>query len=160
MDRWIASEPLLHAVVVAGIDRERWYVLPRPVYLLEAIDREKGKGDRKLVAEAGRYLARRGASRTDPALEVRTPEILFSLVPEVWTRYFDQGHVVVAKLGRGYGRLVVEGMDDPSLALNAMIAGYLDEALRIAGAREVDVRVARAAALGDDKDIYEATWSS
>ena len=36
----------------------------------------------------------------------------------------------------------------------------LDEALRIAGARHIDVRVEQSAALGADKDVYEATWAS
>ena len=38
--------------------------------------------------------------------------------------------------------------------------GFLDEALTQAGARDVDVRLASAAALGDPSDVYEATWSS
>ena len=42
----------------------------------------------------------------------------------------------------------------------AAIAGYLDEALRMSGARAVDVRLASSVALGDDLDEIEATWAS
>jgi hypothetical protein len=66
----------------------------------------------------------------------------------------------VVKVGRGYGRLEVAEMPRALLARSVAIAGYLDEALRMAGARDVDVRLAAAAALGDAMDVFEATWSS
>ena len=160
--KYIAAVPELQKIVSAGIDRDAWYPTPRPIHLIERVDRIEGRGDRALVAEAGRYLARRAAAESDAALDGRalTPELLFSHVPEVWTHYLQLGEVTVAKVGRGYGRLEIEKFPHASLALCAAIAGYLDEALRIAGARDVDVRVARAAALGDPKDVFEATWSS
>ncbi len=154
--------PVLGNALTGGIDPSQWYASPRPITLVEQIDRVEGRGDRKLCADAGRFLARRAAARAAEALagEAQTPEILFSHVPEVWQRYLQAGRVTVAKVGRGYGRLEIADFSEPSLALAAAVAGYLDEALRLAGAREVDVRVARAAALGDDRDVFEATWSS
>jgi len=160
--QWLGRRPELAPLLAGEIDAQRWYRSPRPIAMIEEIDRERGRGDRQLLAEAGRYLARRAANRRDTTLsdKILTPELLFSLVPEVWRHYFEIGHVHVAKLGRGYGRLEVAALADSSLGLSAAIAGYLDEALRLAGARDVDVRVAKAAALGDAKDVFEATWSS
>ncbi len=157
-----AGLPALEDALRGKVSPERWYPSPRPITLVEQVDRLEGRGDRKLVAEAGRFLARRAAQRADETLgkKAMTPEILFSHVPEVWLRYLQSGEVTVAKVGRGYGRLEIANFADASLALCAAVAGYLDEALRIAGARDVDVRVARAAALGDDRDVFEATWSS
>jgi len=161
-DEWISRREDLHTLVKGGLEPDQWYASPRPISVIEQIDREVGRGDRQLVAEAGRYLARRASELSDTRLEHKTltPELLFSHVPDVWQHYFQLGDVQVVKLGRGYGRLEVGRLPDASLALNAAIAGYLDEALRIAGARDVDVRVEKASALGDDKDVYEATWSS
>jgi len=162
VQRWLGERPGLAPLLDGEIDPEGWYLSPRPISVIEEIDRAEGRGDRQLLAEAGRYLARRAAKRRDTTLrdKILTPELLFSLVPEVWRHYFQIGDVRVAKLGRGYGRLELAPLQDASLALSAAIAGYLDEALRLAGAREVDVRVAKAAALGDAKDVFEATWSS
>ncbi|MBX3272618.1 MAG: serine/threonine protein kinase [Sandaracinaceae bacterium] len=158
----VDQHPALSGALRGTLDPGAWYASPRPITLIEQIDRAEGRGDRKLVAEAGRFLAQRAAASARDALGAHapTPELLFSHVPEIWGRYLQVGEVTVAKLGRGYGRLEIAGFPEPSLGLAAAVAGYLDEALRIAGARDVDVRVARAAALGDDRDVLEATWSS
>ena len=96
----------------------------------------------------------------DLLLRSLTPELFFSLVPELWVRYFAAGEARVVKVGRGYGRVQIAGMADAFLARSVAIAGYLDEGLRMAGARDVDVRLASSAALGDPMDVFEAAWSS
>jgi len=128
--------------------------------LLELADRLVGSGDRKLLADAGRHFARRvfGGNKDMLSTSV-TPELLFSMSTELWQRYFAQGEVKVVKLGRGYGRLEVRNQSRPRLARSVAVVGYLDEALRMSGARDVDVRLTRAAALGDSYDVFEATWS-
>jgi serine/threonine protein kinase len=157
----LAEEPELKAAVDAGLAPNAWYPSGF-LHIVERIDRQEGRGDRKLVAEAGRHLARRAFMKRDRdiLLKTLTPELLFSLVPELFTRYFAVGQVRVTKIGRGYGRLEVVEMPAAFLARSVAIAGYLDEALRMAGGRNVDVRLAAAAALGDPMDIFEATWSS
>jgi serine/threonine protein kinase len=159
--RLLEQEDEVRTLIAQGIDADAWYP-GGLVRVLERIDDEKGQGDRRLVAEAGRYLARRAFMRRDRDLLLKTltPELLFSLAPELWTRYFGLGHARVVKVGRGYGRLEVAEMPAAVLARSVAIAGYLDEALRMAGARDVDVRLASAAALGDAMDVFEATWSS
>jgi serine/threonine-protein kinase len=157
----LGSQPQLLAAVEAGLRPEELY--PGGfLQIIEQIDREEGHGDRRLVAEAGRFLARRAFQQRDRDLLLRTltPELLFSIIPDLWIRYFVVGQARVAKVGRGYGRLEIVEMPDAFLARSVAIAGYLDEALRMAGARAVDVRLAAAAALGDPMDVFEATWSS
>ena len=128
---------------------------------LEVADQIAGEGDRKLIADAGRHFARTifGSSRELAARSI-TPELVFSMSSDIWRRYFAQGEVRVVKLGRGYGRVEVHGQTRPRLSRSVAIVGYLSEALRMAGAREPDVRLTRAAALGDSFDVLEAAWSS
>lgn len=157
----IASEPEIEAIVKAGLVPNAWYP-GGALTLVERVDREQYAGDRKLVAEAGRYLATRAFMQRDRdmLLKTLTPELFFSLLPELWTRYFAVGAPRVVKVGRGYGRLEIANVPDAFLARSVAIAGYLDQALRMAGAADVDVRLASAAALGDSMDVFEATWSS
>ncbi len=160
--QWLAGEPEIEAVLAGTVELDGWYACPPAIFVVEKIDREQGKGDRRLVADAGRFMARRASERGDGMLadQTLTPELLVAQIPDLWEHYFQVGNVQVAKLGRGHGRIEVEGMPEARLAFNAAIAGFLEEALRIAGASGIDVRVERATALGDDRDVFEATWSS
>lgn len=153
-------EPATAASIRQGCAPDGWYG-DDTLDLLEVADREIGRGDRELLAEAGRYFARNvfGASRDLPSKSV-TPEYLFSTSGELWKRCFAQGEAGVVNLRRGYGRIEVRGQVRPRLARSVAIVGYLDEALRIAGAIDADVRLTRSAALGDPLDVLEATWSS
>ena len=72
-------------------------------------------------------------------LKTLTPELFYSLLPELWTRYFAVGEPRVVKVGRGYGRLEITNVPDAFLARSVAIAGYLDQALRMAGAADVDM---------------------
>ncbi|RZO45932.1 MAG: serine/threonine protein kinase [Sandaracinaceae bacterium] len=157
----IATEPEIEAILKAGLVPNAWYP-GGALMLVERVDRERFAGDRRLVAEAGRYLAQRAFLQRDRdmLLKTLTPELFFSLLPELWTRYFAVGEPRVVKVGRGYGRLEITNVPDAFLARSVAIAGYLDQALRMAGAADVDVRLASAAALGDAMDVFEATWSS
>ena len=128
---------------------------------LEIADELGGDGDRKLIAEAGGHFARTifGAERELGRRSI-TPELVFSMSSDLWKRYFAQGEVRVVKLGRGYGRVEVHDQTRPRLSRSVAIVGYLAEALRMAGARDPDVRLTRAAAFGDPFDVLEAAWSS
>jgi serine/threonine-protein kinase len=163
-ETWAAltrAEPELVAALGKQESPDRWY--PGGVLsLVERIDREHGRGDRRMLAEVGRHLAREAFAQreNDGLLRTLTPELFFSLLPELWVRYFGVGEARVVKVGRGYGRLEVVETAGASLARSVAIAGYLDEAIRMAGGRGVDVRLAASAALGDPLDVFEATWSS
>ncbi|MDQ3036859.1 MAG: protein kinase [Myxococcota bacterium] len=154
-------EPELREVLRAKIDVAAWYPVST-LAVLEEADRGFAAGDRRLIAEAGRHLARRAIGRGSPEALVRTvtPELLFAMAAELWRRFFAVGDPKVTTAARGLGRLEVHALAGSGLARSVAMMGFLDEALRMAGARDVDVRLASSAALGDDADVYEATWSS
>jgi len=156
-DAWLATRPELEQLVTAELDPAGWYASPAPIALLEEIDREVGDGDRQLVAEAARYIAR-AAAEHELGERTLTPELLITHIPDIWALYLPFGEVTVASISRGFGRIEVSGLPHANLALSAAILGYVDEALRIAGAREVDVRMHQSSALGDPKDVYEVSW--
>ena len=130
--------------------------------LLEAADRLAAGGERLLVVDAGRYFAQRMFD--DPArveqVQGMTPEAFFALAPELWSELFAGGAAEVTRSGAGFGCLEVSGQQTPRLSRSIAVVGLLDEALRLLGARSVEVRLARAAALGDGADVYEATWAA
>ena len=62
------------------------------------------------------------------------------------------------KVGRGYGRLEVRDQAAPKLVLSVSMLGALETGLKLHGGAAVAVRLAKASALGDGSDVYEATW--
>jgi serine/threonine protein kinase len=128
---------------------------------LDHLDREFGEGDRSQVAEAGRHFARAhyySGERIEMFKNI-TPELFFSMVSDIWNRYFAAGDARVLKVGRGYGRMAVNEQIKPALANSVAMLGVLDEGLRLSGANGVSVRLASSAAVGDERDMFEATWT-
>jgi serine/threonine-protein kinase len=128
---------------------------------LDALDRNLGNGDTAEVADAGRHFARAHYYSGDRVQMFKniTPELFFSMVSDIYTRYFAYGDARVVKVGRGYGRMQVTGQPHAYLPNSVAMLGILDEGLKLAGAAGVSVRLAQSAAVGDEHDLFEATWT-
>jgi len=152
-----ASAPEVHARWVANISDQGWYPATL-LNIIEVADRRFGKGDRKFVVDAGAHLAdaARRAGRMD---HMKSPELCFMQVAPLLGSLFCHGQPRATKHGSGYGELEVTGHPRPTLTLAVLMVGFLQRALMLAGAREVDVRLAKVAALGDPADVFEATSS-
>lgn len=140
------SEGLAWPPSAAAWSDDRWLAL------VESMDRSVGRGDRRLVADVGRGLARRG-------VRFASPELVVGSASERWLSFFRDGGARVAELGRGYGILEITH-PSPSLARSVLFVGFLDEALTLAGGRDVEARLTKAAALGDSRDRIEISWST
>lgn len=150
-----ASKAEVHARFVGPMEPDSWYS-DAWFDFLERLDFRAGKGDRKLVAEAGRELVRRG----DKALFLApTPALAFGRLPQIWARLFSTGKPAVESAGRGHGRLRIDEQPDARLARSIAFVGVVEEVLRRSGAHRVDVRLAKSAVLGDPVDRIEASWA-
>ncbi|MBX3247615.1 MAG: serine/threonine protein kinase [Myxococcales bacterium] len=123
---------------------------------LEDVDRLLAAGDRRSIADAGRAL---GDRWLDQSPFTAPPEAFFATAPALWQRCFRDGGATVKAVGRGYGLVVITGHPRPSVARAIFFVGLLDRALTRVGARSVEVRLARSAALGDPRDEIETSWS-
>ncbi len=129
---------------------------------LEQLDRAFGSGDRTHVAEAGRHFARAHYYAGDriAMFQTITPELFFSMSSDLWRRYVAAGEPRVVKVGRGYGGLEVREQRPPHLPISVAVLGFLDEGLRLSGAKGPSVRLVESAAVGDARDLFEAAWSA
>jgi serine/threonine-protein kinase len=152
------APPEVHARFVGAMSPDAWYPSTL-LYVLERADERFGQGDRRLIADAGRHLARATMASGGLATQ-RTPELLYATIARFWSEFFGSGSARVAKVGHGYGLLEVAEQSDPSLARSVAFVGFLDECMRRAGARDVDVRLSKVAALGDKVDLFESSWAS
>ncbi len=141
---------------------DHWCAASALAGVLDALDREFGDGDRAQIADAGRHFTRAhyySGERVDMFKNI-TPELFFSMTSDIWNRYFAAGEARVIRVGRGYGRMEVHGPPKPSLANAVAMLGVLDEGLRLAGAHGASVRLAQSVSVGDDRDTFEATWTT
>lgn len=128
------------------------------LHLLEVADERVGTGERRLVADVGRRLAEL-AFDTGLLPGSVPPELAFSGASDLWLRFFRDGRATVRELGRGYGLLDIEH-PRAHLARSVLMVGFIERAMRMAGARDVEVRLTKAAALGDGLDSLEVSWSA
>ena len=150
------------SVARAPVDPMVWYD-GSVLAILDECDRAFAANDRRTHADAGRALARRviGKGAREALMRTQTPELFFAMAADVLQRHFAFGTAAkVTRVARGHGRLEIDRHLPASLGRSVLIVGFIDEALRMAGARDVDVRLSSSMALGDPTDVVEATWSS
>jgi hypothetical protein len=138
-----------------------WCRIDALAQVLDRLDREFGAGDRLQVAEAGRHFMRAHyyAEERVGMFKTITAELFFSMVNDLWHCYFAGGDARVVKVGRGYGRLEIHAQPKAALAVSVAMLGLVEEGLKLAGANGVSVRLAQSAAIGDERDVFEATWT-
>jgi serine/threonine-protein kinase len=149
---------MLRRALAGRPNPEAWY--PEGLLgVLESGDEAFGSDDRRLLAEVGRAVARR-LQRDGVISPDATPELLFARAADLWSQCFADGEPRVKELGLGYGLLEVSGHPRPRLSRAVLMMGLIDEALELVGGRRCEVRLAKAEALGDAADLYEASWST
>lgn len=158
----LTLDPRTRHLVSGTLSADDWVPGHGFADVIDEAERLVGTSDRRLAAEAGRYIARRtlGEPLGRAASEGLTPEQFFSQLSIVWRAAHASGEARVSRVSRGHGFVEIVGQAAPRIARTIAAVSFLGEALTILGARAVDVRLLRAQALGDDRDAFEATWSS
>ncbi len=149
-DRDIYSKP-----ITTGL-----YSYSAYVRLIEAIDRELGKGDLSLCKEMGKWAAQRDISGsgmykvyTDAAFK---STIVFKTAPNVmWTGYYDEGKMETAVLPETMEEphsLVLRVTDFPEMkrAHCLLLEGWVEGAFVIITGKDATVRQTKCITRGDD----------
>lgn len=127
--------------------------------LLSAADDIGGVGDLGLIPILAHQVVERGLHRAFPALPTRlTPETLIEGFPYLWSQVQMQGTASVADREARSARLLVRYQRQPQLEVTGFVAALIRAALRSVGAREAEVHISAAAALGDQADVLRAHW--
>lgn len=148
-------------VFEGGVTPEAWVRYDAVDSLVQHVDARLGRDDLHLVVQCGEAIA-------DGAVELMRavrppappPEVLLSDMPTVCGQLLRGVDVKVGRLGRGYGRLEVDERGESSLVFSVLLIGFLDRALELFGATEVEVNLISSPALGDDAGVYEVSWIS
>lgn len=143
----------------AGIGPDDWVDLEAVKTLVEKIDARLGGDDLHLVLEAGRAAAE-GAF--DMMRKLRPPapppELLVAEMPSILQKVVRGAELEVRRVGRGYGRLELKELGEPSLVLAVSTIGFLARSLERFGADDVEVNLLSARALDDPQTLIDISW--
>ncbi|MBX3275370.1 MAG: serine/threonine protein kinase [Sandaracinaceae bacterium] len=143
----------------AGIGPDDWVDLAAVRTLVEKIDARLGADDLHLVLEAGRAAAE-GAFDLMRSLRppAPPPELLVAEMPSILQKVVRGAELEVRRVGRGYGRLELKELGEPSLVLAVSTIGFLARSLERFGADDVEVNLLSCRALDDPQTLIDISW--
>jgi uncharacterized protein (TIGR02265 family) len=161
LEKVLASLPqsdqdlLIRAVVSAG-----WYDFALGERLDNAIVSVLGGGDTRIFEEMGRASARENlAGVHSHFLEPRDPQKFMAKAPMVYRLYYDTGHRTWEPTGPTSGILTTFESETFSTPDCATVIGWHKEALRMVGAKNVQMVEETCRARGDEVCRYKVSWS-
>jgi len=139
--------------------RRSWCAEGQLFDVLDIADARFCDADHGLSARLGRHLAERAHQAASRGPEI-TPELFFSGLPELWSGYFRDGTLHLARLGRGYAQVEMRDHPAPRVTRSVLWLGFIERMIELCGGSSVDARLVACQALGDAQDRFEATWST
>jgi serine/threonine-protein kinase len=142
-----------------GITDDAWVDGVALRTLVETIDARLGSDDLHTIVECGGAAAE-GAFELIRAIEPPSPpaELVLSEMPKVAAQLFRGVEIGVRRIGRGYGRLEVLELEEPSLTVAVLWLGFTQRSLERFGAEEVEVNMLGSRALDDEQTLIDISW--
>jgi uncharacterized protein (TIGR02265 family) len=138
-----------------------WYSFDVGRRLDEAIVRELGGGDSKVFEEIGAASARTNLSTVHKLSITRgNPQAFLSQAPVIYSLYYDTGRREYQRTGPNSGVLTTYDAESFSAADCLTVVGWYKEALRMCGARNVEIVEENCRALGGEFCRYNVRWES
>jgi hypothetical protein len=149
-ERIIMNRPVL---TNGWLDYNLWW------RLLTIADQLLGKGDFQLVRAIGAFDARdslNGIYRT--LISMVKPAFLIARSASIWRRYYDTGVLQAVRVESCRGELWLT--DYPGLPLHHEweLIGWMEEAMKIAGARDFKLTHTTCLAAGDTHCTFRGEW--
>ncbi len=136
-----------------------WYPHAPLERFRQAVARHFNDVDLRVIEEMGRYSAQfalTGIYRV--FLAIASPAYVIQKVDHLFPKYFDTGKAEAAVHGPGDISVRIRDWKDSSATLCAMMKGYFEKALELAGARRVTVQKISCVHRGDPCCEYRGTW--
>jgi hypothetical protein len=149
-DRDVAAKP---AIASEWLDYHLWW------RLLQAAERVLGNGDGAVIRTIGAYDAREtlnGIYRV--FISFLVPGFVISRCWMLWQRYYDTGKMVAVKSEPKHGELELRDFPDLPAGHEEELIGWMGEALRITGVKNVTVEHPECRARGDAVCRFVLRW--
>lgn len=159
-DRWVDFESSFpHESAVFDVaERSEGNVLVRKLSeVLERIDNHFGNDDMSCFVECGRTAGESIFHLIDERDRANC-EVLVKQLPHISLSLFEGIRVYILRTGKGFATLSVVSSESGLLPITVFFLGVIEATLKSAGAKEVEVTMAQAIALGDDSTQLELSW--
>jgi len=150
-DRAIFSKPILPIT---------WLDYSAFMRFMLLADKVLGKGDMQIVKDASVYSAQqdlRGIYKI--FISFTSPEFIIKNVGVMWRQYYDSGSITVEGKQEKSGALKLVNFPDIPLHHDADQLPYMEECLRLSGAKNVRGSHPKCIARGDDCCIFRFSWA-
>jgi predicted hydrocarbon binding protein len=138
-----------------------WYPYSAFVGLVRAVDRSQGRGDLAHARELGRQAAGRDLGATFRIISAMTSlKFLLERGQVFWSKYCDQGRMVVDTHEPNTFRGKILGFPDIDEAHCALIEGWLEGIGAALGAEGMKTRQVACVRRGDTACEFEGRWLS
>jgi uncharacterized protein (TIGR02265 family) len=136
-----------------------WYPARAFINLIRAVDKIYGKGDYALCREIGEFSANdsfTGIYRV--FIQFANPRFIINRAALVWRMVYDTGNAEVSYVEDKVITFKIKDFDSPDKALCKEIEGYLETAIGLSGARNVQVSETHCRCSGGEYCEYEIRW--
>lgn len=137
----------------------QWTEIEFSVGVIEAIARAFGRNPQEIARQVGAFSAGNTIGTFYRfLLSTAAPATIVEKFPSLWKTYSNTGEVAECQVEGNRGALVLTGFTDAGLSCHTL-CGFVQKALEMAGARNVQVNHTECAAHGGAKCRFQMTWS-
>ena len=155
----VSLDPQDRDVVMSKDETLPWYPAHSFINLIRTVDKVYGKGDYALCREIGRFSANdsfTGIYRV--FVQFANPRFILNRAALVWRMVYDSGNAEVLYIEEKAVNFKIKDFDSPDKALCEEIGGYLEKAIGLSGARNVEVSEIKCRCSGGEYCEYQISW--
>ena len=162
-EEWLDSLPDTAKEFYSGvIDATKWYPLQEGgVIPTMKIGELFFDGDMEKCAwVAGRFSAEKALTGIYKIfVKAASPGYLIERASRIFTTYYQPCEMEVTEKGTGHAYMVIRKMEMSHEVIEYRIAGWVQKALEISGAKDVEVKFPKSKARGDSTTEIDINWS-
>ncbi len=148
------------ALLKRGPMRSSWYPFELFVDLIACIDRVCGKGDGGLYRQLAGQVAEDDLKSIYKAFfRVASTGFIIGKAAQVWSQYYDSGKLNVLVREKNNVKLEISNFETPHQIHCESVAGWIHRTVELTGMEAVSVIHSECRAGGDDRCLFDATWS-
>jgi hypothetical protein len=138
-----------------------WVPFDAYIAICIAMDKRYGTGDLSLCRELGRF----SANANLPTLyrlfyKLGTVPYIMSKATAVWSEHYDSGTARVVEHAKGDISIIVENFATPHKAQCLSVLGWIEESVRISGARILNAAEVKCRTSGDEYCEFRGQYNA
>ncbi|MCK5243236.1 hypothetical protein KAR34_12380 [bacterium] len=146
-------------VVERSIFVGRWYPFEYYVEINRAMDKVLGKGDLSMIPSFGAYSADQAFTGVYKFFyKLGSPDFIITRATKVWNQYFQNGCLVIEKIGKKRRRLEMRDVEISAEEHCLSVLGWVKRTLELSGGKNVKAQITQCRQQGATACEILAGW--